>query len=114
MRLIATDKKDGRVFELIATTPSWQMAKYILDNSDVLFAKEKRNLKAISQMYDDIINECVKKWREITGVKPADHSGIKWRTDNSKLPCIVVAGVANRLILMSRDVAEVRIETEKK
>lgn len=114
MKIIATDKNDGRVFELITTTPSWQMAKYILDNSDILFAKESMDLKAVGQMYDDILNGCVKKWREITGVKESKRPEIKWQTDNSRLPSTVVAGVANHLILMSKDVADIRIETEKK
>lgn len=100
---------DNRVFEIKVQSPSWQLAKYVLDNYDMLSKKDDPNVPGVAQVYDDLLKECVVSWREITKNKNSD-----WCKDYKQLPAPVSTGIVMKLIVQSQNVAEVRITTEKK
>ena len=116
MKFTLTEKKEGRVFEIIATFPSWQLTKYIWDNIGVIqeaATKEKADLKGIKDLYSAVVEDCFEKWREITNVPVKDRAKIKWRTDNDKLISPIIGAMFGQLVMLSKDVAQVRVETEK-
>lgn len=100
---------DNRVFEIKAQNPSWQLAKYILDNYEMLTKKDNPDVQGVGKVYDDLLKECVISWREI---KKGEET--IWNKDYKRLPSPVCTGIVTQLILQSRGVAEIRIQTEKK
>jgi len=117
MLLTATEKRDNRKFQIVAKTPSWRMAKYVLiEKYDVLFPGKDKDVdaKAVSEVYGEIVHECVEGWREITNVHKTKIRSIPWNEKVDDLPSPVIAGVAIQLIILCKQVADVQIETEKK
>lgn len=108
-----TTEKD---YEIFVNPPSWQMSKYLFDNVDVLCAEPKdRDMKAIGQIYDDVLGECLIGWKEVTGVPKDKRDKIPMVTEEKKkmLPGMVTAKLVLELIDLSKGIANVRIKLEK-
>jgi len=117
MLLTATEKRDNRKFQIVARTPSWRMAKYVLiEKYSVLFPGKDQKMDAmeVGKVYGEIVQECVEKWREITNVHKSKVASKPWIEGADELPSTVIAGVAIQLIFLCKEVADVQIDTEKK
>jgi hypothetical protein len=98
-----TDEMLKKDYEIVANIPSWHMTKYIMENSDKF--KGDTDLKEVSSMFDDILKECVIKWRE--------KGSEKWITETDTMPNVVASAVIGGLIEQSQRVGVAKVRTEK-